>query len=356
MGVVEGNVSTGKAETGEHASFDGIGGIASHRTNSFKTSLFGFDKDDVISYIDKLVKDISDQKNNIDVTLNRMTEQNSELIERINRYEKQISVIQNELEDEKLYNNNAREREELFKKAVAILQEKVAFLQNNTVAPMGEMDSDLESRTKRANEIVIRLREDLLRKDENIGKLGAAISRRNDVILDQDRMIVQRDRIISERTAELNSLAERLNRRTRDLEIAQDRIATLQNRIGNLEKHINYLNGERERIYYRSQSGREEEKSNYGGYEYTPRNRNYYDGFERSRRPEYPYYDDRMNRAQSDEYPGSRQKELDYDIDDYPSRRNSFIEYADSLYDRAGQGIRGLDDGFGPIPDYRYRY
>jgi len=353
---VEGNMPTEKAMSGEYSS---IGGISSHRTNSFKTSLFGFDKGDVISYIDKLVQDISNQKNNIDVTLNRMTEQNSELIERINRYEKQISVIQAELEDEKLYNNNAREREELFKKAVAILQEKVAFLQNNTVAPMGEADSDLESRTKRANEIVIKLREDLLRKDENIGKLGAAISRRNDVILDQDRMIAQRDRIISERTAEINSLAERLNRRTRDLEIAQDRIVTLQNRVGNLENHIRYLNEEKERIHYRSQNIREEERSDYKGYEYVPRSReSRYDDFE-TRRPEYPYYNDVRHRAPSDEFRldrhDDRQNGFDY-VKEYRPRRNSFIEYADSLYDRAGQGIRGLDDGYGPIPDYRYRY
>ena len=86
----------------EFSPFGAAEPLARGQSNSFKTSILGFDKEDVLSYIDRLVSDIADQRSNLEISLNRLTDQNRDLIERVNRYEQRIHALQNELDDERL--------------------------------------------------------------------------------------------------------------------------------------------------------------------------------------------------------------------------------------------------------------
>jgi len=226
--------------------------FAREQSSAFKTSFLGFDKDDVISYIDKLVRDVSEQKDSIEASLTRLTGQNRDLIERINRYEHEIHTVKIQLDDEKQYNANAYEREELFKRAVAILQEKVAFLQNNTVSPTGGIDVSFEEQTQRANEIVLKLREELLRKDESISKMSEELSRRNDIILNQDKILSAKDSQINAHVRALEEAKRQISARIAEVQRMSEQVAMLTSRVSLLEEKrgeaLNELNEARNRI------------------------------------------------------------------------------------------------------------
>ena len=207
--------------------------------SAFKTSIFGFDKEDVISYIDRLIRDITNQKNSLEEAHIRLTDQNRDLVERINRYEQHIFVIRRELEDEKQYNDNAREREELFRKAVGVLQEKVAYLQeNNSANNVKELEESFRNQMQRANDIIVRLRQELLGKDDSINRMTEEITRRNDIILNQDRMLSAKDKQVEYYMISLENMKQRFNEQAEVSERLKDQINAMKAQVSSLENRL----------------------------------------------------------------------------------------------------------------------
>ena len=216
--------------------YDNYPEISRDQGSAFRTKIFGFDKDDVLSYIDKLVQDVAEQKQSFEDAHYRLSEQNRDLSERVSRYEKQMYAIRQELDDEKQYNQNAREREDLFRKAVNVLQEKVAFLQSNSQ----NQDKDLgsEGATSRRDEIVQRLREELYRKDESISKMDAEIARRDDIILSQDKMLSLKDNQLEYYMRALDDTNQKLAMQTEKATRMSDQVISLKKQIVSLETRL----------------------------------------------------------------------------------------------------------------------
>ena len=204
--------------------------------SAFKTTMFGFDKEDVISYIDRLVRDVTDQKNSLEEAHIRLTDQNRDLVDRINKYEQHISLLRKQLDDEKQFNENAREREELFKKAVGVLQEKVTYLQGNTTNK--ELEESFNTQMQKANDIVMRLREELLTKDNSIRKMNDEIGRRNEILLNQDKLMSMKDKQIEYYTINQEKLKQKINEQTDITDRMSEQITSMKDRISSLESKL----------------------------------------------------------------------------------------------------------------------
>lgn len=215
--------------------YDTFSEFSREQGSAFKTSFLGFDKDDVISYIDRLVRDVTDQKNSLEDAHIRLTEQNRSLVDRINRYEQEMYTAKQELEDERQYNVNAREREELFKKAVGVLQEKVAYLQENSSTGQ---ESNYKVQIEKANDIIVRLREELLSKDRSISKISDEVSRRNEILIDQDRLLTMKDKQLDYYTKSLESMKQKLYEQTLIANRMNEQINVMQTKISQLESRL----------------------------------------------------------------------------------------------------------------------
>ena len=293
--------------------------------SAFRTSIFGFDKEDVISYIDRLVKDVTDQKNSLEEAHIRLTEQNRDLVERINRYEQQIFVVRQELDDEKKYNDNAREREELFRKAVGVLQEKVAYLQDNTSSK--ELEESFKTQMQKANDIVVRLRKELLGKDESLGKMNNEISRRNEILLNQDKLLLMKDKHIEEFTVELENAKQKINEQTSINERLNEQISSMKNQISDLENRLRDISRENSKY-----SNYRDNQINVTDYGYQNNQQNRQNELNESSRYRQPQNNDMYGKQYSDDY-RYMEPEFQYTNNNYPNYNSSYNDiprYSDS--------------------------
>ncbi|MCL1830809.1 MAG: hypothetical protein FWG21_05200 [Oscillospiraceae bacterium] len=215
--------------------YDSFADFSREQGSAFRTSFLGFDKEDVISYIDRLVRDITDQKNSLEAAHINMTEQNRDLIERINRYEQDVYLIRQQLEDEKQYNENAREREELFRKAIGVLQEKVEYLQNNSSQGL---ELAFNEQMQKANSIIVRLREELLAKDVGIGKMTEEISKRNKILMDQDKLLSMKEQQLIYYVRNLEELKVKYSEQSQTVNTMSEEIGSLQQQLSVLENRL----------------------------------------------------------------------------------------------------------------------
>lgn|GEM_PF-5534238 len=244
-----------------------VNSLLSIRQSSFKTSMFGYDKEAIMQYINDIYRTATEQDRRVNETVNNLSRKNYELTSTLTRYEEmlrrakddyenKIRSLERTVEKDSDYTGKTREREELYKNSITNLKDKVSELQKGIVAEK-QSNETLQSQIKQATEVVSKLREDIAQKEQMINAVNGELYRRDSIIAQRNRDMEQKDFIMTSKDTEISRLDSALSKKNSE-------ILNLRDYITNLEQHIEQLESSRSEIssaIYEAASKAQEKRS-----------------------------------------------------------------------------------------------
>lgn len=197
---------------------------------SFRASLFGFNRESVIYYVDTLCRDAAEQERRFVDTIKKLTNKNGELTRAISEYERKITLIKAELDNQVAYCEDVARREDSFKQSVGILQSQVNELQNNlareradkfdaiqkmqseqaTARKYMEQAQYLNNEMARRNSIYMQMGAELNKKNTEANAMRSQLSMQNNALNAQNAAIKARDSAIYELRQKVGYLEQKI--------------------------------------------------------------------------------------------------------------------------------------------------
>jgi len=189
--------------------------------NSFRTSIFGFNKEAVMSYIDRLYTEYASEERRLNESLERLQRANSVLRERSDSMDAQIAEMQDKVLSEISYVNDFHEIEDSYKQKIEGLSKEVDVLAE-----------------KYNNEVS--------EKNELYAKLEAALSGSKDARDDFNRSYTELQNSVSEKEKEINRLLNAAEKNQQEIEqLKKENLDLVQGETSKFEERIQSLTEEK---------------------------------------------------------------------------------------------------------------
>ncbi len=239
-----------------------LSNVTADGKQTFRTSFFGFNKEAVNRYIDKLCSEFSAEENRFRAESERLTAENAELTGRVDELESAYGDMQQKVTRELSFLESFHDKEEGYRKSISDLKSTITTLaerlrsagemnarlnqvlkrttaeRNEASAALGQVRIDLAGKSGDRDRLIAEnaelteanenLKKEIIRKDAEIAAGLDTLDERTAAIDDLNSRLLEKDVQLRRTTQELNNTKVQVQQLSKAYTASQSKVSELQ--------------------------------------------------------------------------------------------------------------------------------